>query len=170
MLSNFRNKIPASSLLVTSTAFPPADKAHYDQDTHLVPFFRGLDQKNKDARNLNNGNLDYGGLQAILTSSTIDIIDRMRQPGTPFVGTFPAKLVSDEDMEQIDALTTSLSHPICRSPSFSASILRDDVTETALRPHSGAATLRLSLTLRAERSDARHLRRSAGSAAGARSR
>ncbi|MFO0977047.1 MAG: SMP-30/gluconolactonase/LRE family protein [Planctomycetaceae bacterium] len=123
--------------------FSPADKAHYDNDSQLVPFFQMLDQKNKDARNLNDGRLDYGGLQAILDLRYIDLIDRARDPGSPFVGTFPAKLVSDENHgtdRRLDYIfvTSNLIDSV-----ETAAILRDDVTEQLSDHIPVTVTLRL---------------------------
>ena len=77
--------------------FSPADQSQYDSDQLLVPFFRGLDQKDSNARNLNDGRLDYGGIQAILDQGYTDLIASRRSAQLPFVGTFPAALVSDQD-------------------------------------------------------------------------
>lgn len=110
--------------------FSPADKPHYDTDPELEPFFSRLDAKNPQARNLNSGRLDYGGIQAILTLGFVDLIESRREPRDPFIGTFPTPLVADEDHgtdRRIDYIFVS---PNLVENAASAAILRDRTTET----------------------------------------
>ncbi|MFN9037983.1 MAG: endonuclease/exonuclease/phosphatase family protein, partial [Planctomyces sp.] len=81
--SNFERRIAEAGLLAADVAslpeadprillagdfngFSPADRSHYDSDARLVPFFQQLDARNPGAKNLNNGRMDYGGIEAIL--------------------------------------------------------------------------------------------------------
>ena len=77
--------------------FSPADRAHYEADPALEPFFEMLDRRDQGARNLNDGKLDYGGLEAILAQEYVDLVDHFRAADQPFVGTFPTQLVNDQN-------------------------------------------------------------------------
>ncbi|MEX2578874.1 MAG: endonuclease/exonuclease/phosphatase family protein [Verrucomicrobiales bacterium] len=77
--------------------FSPSDRARYEQDSELVPFFERLDARNPRARNLNEGRIDYGGIQAILDQGFVDLHARFRDPAATFQGTFPSELVSHQD-------------------------------------------------------------------------
>jgi gluconolactonase len=109
--------------------FSPADRSHYDADTKLVPFFQMLDQRDAGARNLNQGRMDYGGLEAILAQGYIDLVDRVRTKVSPFVGTFPSLLVSDENHGTDRRLDYIFVTPNLLPNVVSASILRDSQTE-----------------------------------------
>src|SRR5690606_7484725 len=52
--------------------FSPMDKPHYDRDEKIVPFFQMLDRRDPNAQNLNDGQMDYGGIEAILAQGYID--------------------------------------------------------------------------------------------------
>jgi len=54
--------------------FSPADRNQYESDPKLVPFFEMLDERNRNARNLNDGKIDYGGIEAILQQGFIDVV------------------------------------------------------------------------------------------------
>lgn len=110
--------------------FSAADKPHYDTDPELEPFFSRLDAKNPQARNLNQGRLDYRGIEAIGELGFLDVIARRRTASDPFVGTFPTPLVADEDHgtdRRIDYIFVS---PNLVDSVESAAILRDSTTET----------------------------------------
>jgi len=109
--------------------FSPADRAHYSSDAKLVPFFQMLDQRDSGARNLNQGRMDYGGLEAILSQGYIDLVDRARAKESHFVGTFPSPLVSDEDNGTDRRLDYIFVSPNLLPSVVSAGILRDSRTE-----------------------------------------
>ncbi len=123
--------------------FSPADKSQYDSDEQLVPFFKGLDQKNSNARNLNDGRIDYGGIQAILDQGYTDLIASRRSPQLPFVGTFPAALVSDQDHGTDRRLDYIFVSPSLRDQVESVAILRDPCTEMLSDHIPVTATIRL---------------------------
>lgn len=110
--------------------FSPLDKSHYDQDKKLVPFFQMLDQRDPNARNLNGGNMDYGGIDAILGQGYIDTVAHFRSPDAPFVGTFPTPLVSDEDHGTERRLDYIFISPNLLPNLQTATILRDARTES----------------------------------------
>jgi gluconolactonase len=109
--------------------FSPIDRASYEMGSELVDFFEMLDTRD-GAMNLNNGRIDYGGIEAVLTLGFVDTVGHFRkQNEQPFVGTFPAKLVSDENHgtdRRIDYIFVS-SNMVGRVES--ADVLRDPVTE-----------------------------------------
>jgi gluconolactonase len=105
------------------------DRSHYDSDLQLVPFFRRLDERSPEARNLNNGRLDYGGIQAILDQGFIDLLARERRSDMPFVGTFPAPLTADEDHGTDRRLDYVFVTPNLLPSVVSTAILRDAATE-----------------------------------------
>lgn len=109
--------------------FSPADRSQYESDPLLVPFFKRLDQKSPKARNLNDGKIDYGGIQAILDQSYTDLIASRRSPELPFVGTFPAELVIDQDHGTDRRLDYLFVSPSLLQQVKSAAILRDPGTE-----------------------------------------
>ena len=123
--------------------FSPADQSHYDSDQVLVPFFKSLDQKNPRARNLNDGKIDYGGIQAILDQGYTDLIASQRSPHLPYVGTFPGALVSDQDHGSDRRLDYIFVSPSLREQVESVAILRDPCTEMLSDHIPVAATLRL---------------------------
>ena len=123
--------------------FSPADQPQYDLDQLLVPFFKGLDQKDTNARNLNHGRLDYGGIQAILNQGYTDLIASDRSPHLPFVGTFPAALVSDQDHGTDRRLDYIFVSPSLREQVESVAILRDPCTELLSDHLPVTATIRL---------------------------
>ncbi|MFM7056346.1 MAG: SMP-30/gluconolactonase/LRE family protein [Planctomycetota bacterium] len=109
--------------------FSPADRPHYDSDPQLVPFFRRLDERSQGARNLNDGRMDYGGIQAILDQGFVDLLVRERRPDMPFVGTFPTPLTADEDHGTDRRLDYVFVTPSLLPSVVSAAILRDAATE-----------------------------------------
>ncbi|QEF97929.1 Gluconolactonase precursor [Stieleria maiorica] len=123
--------------------FSPADQSQYDSDQQLVPFFRSLDQKSPGARNLNDGRIDYGGIQAILEQGYTDLIASRRSPHLPFVGTFPGALVSDQDHGTDRRLDYIFVSPSLRDQVESVAILRDPCTEMLSDHLPVTATIRL---------------------------
>ncbi|MDP1560459.1 MAG: cellulase family glycosylhydrolase [Pirellulaceae bacterium] len=125
--------------------FSPLDKSHYDQDKKLVPFFQMLDQRDPNARNLNEGQMDYGGVEAILAQGFTDTVAHFRSPAAPFVGTFPAPLVSDEDHGTDRRLDYIFISPNLQPNLKSATILRDARTEQLSDHLPVTATLEFGL-------------------------
>lgn len=134
---------PKVMLVGDFNGFSPADRSQYDSDERLVPFFQSLDQKNSRARNLNNGTLDYGGIQAILDQGYTDVIASRRSPQLPFVGTFPTALVSDQDHGTDRRLDYIFASPSLSAKVESAAILRDHCTEMLSDHIPVTATIRL---------------------------
>jgi exodeoxyribonuclease-3 len=89
---------PRIVLVGDFNGFSPADRFHYDRDRKLVPFFEMLDRQYPEARNLNEGRLDYGGIEEILKRGFVDLVERTRPSSAPFVGTFPTELRREEDL------------------------------------------------------------------------
>lgn len=110
--------------------FSPADKRYYDSDPKLVPFFEWLDERDPKARNLNNGRLDYGGIEAILAQGYIDTIAHFRANEGSFTGTFPTELVADENHGTDRRLDYIFVSPNLLPAVSEAKILRTPLTET----------------------------------------
>lgn len=158
--SNFARRIDEAALLKRDVAtlpednpriilvgdfngFSPADREHYEQDDRLVPFFQQLDSRNPEARNLNNGRMDYGGIEAIRAQGYTDLIERDRAAGSVFQGTFPTPLVSDEDHGTDRRIDYIFASKTLEPSVVSACILRDAVTEGLSDHFPVTATLRL---------------------------
>jgi len=123
--------------------FSPVDRDHYASDPKLVPFFRMLDQRDQNARNLNNGQIDYGGIEAILNQGFIDVVANNRSADHAFIGTFPARLVNEEDHGTDRRLDYIFVSPNLLGQVKSAEILRDDVTEMLSDHIPVTATIRV---------------------------
>jgi exodeoxyribonuclease-3 len=125
--------------------FSPLDQAHYDQDEQLVPFFQMLDQRDPNARNLNAGKMDYGGIEAIHAQGFIDAIAHFRDPKASFAGTFPTRLVSDEDHGPDRRLDYIFVSPNLLPRVQRAEILRNETTELLSDHIPITATIDLSM-------------------------
>ena len=123
--------------------FSPADKNHYDSDDRLVPFFRQLDARIDDDRNLNDGRLDYGGIQAILDRGFLDVVAARRTPGEEFIGTFPTPLVNDVDHGSSRRLDYIFVSANLADRVTEAAIIRTEQTEMLSDHLPVTATLRL---------------------------
>ena len=123
--------------------FSPNDRSHYDASPKLVPFFKGLDARNTRARNLNEGRIDYGGIQAILDQGYTDQVATRRSPELPFVGTFPGALVSEQDHGTDRRLDYIFVSPSLSEQMESVAILRDPCTEMLSDHIPVCATIRL---------------------------
>jgi gluconolactonase len=108
--------------------FSPSDRKVYDRDAVLVDFFQMLDKRD-NAKNLNAGQIDYRGVEALLSASFVDVVDRERDNDDPFVGTFPTRLVSDEDHGSERRIDYIMVSPNLIAKVTDAQILRDTVTE-----------------------------------------
>jgi len=125
--------------------FSPLDREHYATDDRLVPFFEMLDRRDR-AKNLNDGRLDYGGIEAIQELGFVDLVASSRPAGSPFVGTFPTVLVSDENHGTDRRLDYLFVSPNLVERAGDVAILRDEETE-ALSDHIPVtATLRVEST------------------------
>ncbi len=108
--------------------FSRADRAHYDADEKLEPFFAGLDER-PGQRNLNaRGKLDYGGLDLLLDAGYLDLVGLFRNAGAPFAGTFPTDLRREEDHGPDRRLDYILVGPSLAGAAKSAVIVRDATT------------------------------------------
>ena len=110
-------------------AFSPEDECHYGKDANLISFFEQLDLTKSSSRNLNHGKIDYGAIEAILGQGFIDVVASQRSADSPYVGTFPTRLIDDKDHgpdRRIDYIFVS---PNLRKGVSSAGILRDATTE-----------------------------------------
>lgn len=124
--------------------FSPADRPRYDGDGQLAPFFQMLDDRDKNARNLNAGRIDYGGIEAILSQGYVDLINRAKTTDETFVGTFPTSLVSDENHGTDRRLDYIFVSPNLVDQVENARILRDSVTEQLSDHIPVTVTLRLA--------------------------
>ncbi len=88
-----------------------------------------LDQRDAKARNLNDGQIDYGGIEAIIAQGYVDVIDRARTATSRFVGTFPSPLVSDENHGTDRRLDYIFVTPNLVNTVENANILRDSATD-----------------------------------------
>jgi len=127
--------------------FSPADRQHYQNDPKLVPFFQMLDRRDRNARNLNDNRIDYGGIEAILAQRFIDVVANARAVDQPFVGTFPTPLVSDEDHGTDRRLDYIFVSPNLVDQVESAQILRDATTSFLSDHIPVTATIRLASTV-----------------------
>lgn len=143
-------KNPKVVLAGDFNGFSPADESHYASDPDLVPFFKMLDQRNTRARNLNQGNIDYGGIRAILDQGYTDVIASRRSKQLPFVGTFPGALVNDQDHGTDRRLDYIFVSPSLREQVRAATILRDPCTEILSDHLPVTATIRLRKPARQE--------------------
>ena len=86
-------KESATVLIGDFNGFSPADRAQYDADERLVPFFDQRDEKLGE-RNLFQHAIDYRGINVLLAAGFVDLVAKHR---TSFVGTFPTRLRADVD-------------------------------------------------------------------------
>ena len=110
-------------------AFSPEDEYHYGKNTKLISFFERLDSAKSSARNLNHGAIDYGAIEALLGHGFIDVVASQRSADSPYVGTFPTRLIDDKDHgpdRRIDFIFVSRN---LQESVLSAGILRDATTE-----------------------------------------
>lgn len=110
-------------------AFSPEDEYHYGKNTKLISFLERLDSAKSSARNLNHGVIDYGAIEALLGHGFIDVVASQRSADSPYVGTFPTRLIDDKDHgpdRRIDFIFVSRN---LQESVLSAGILRDATTE-----------------------------------------
>ena len=95
----------------------------------LISFLERLDSAKSSARNLNHGAIDYGAIEAVLGHGFIDVVASQRSADSPYVGTFPTRLIDDKDHgpdRRIDFIFVSRN---LQESVLSAGILRDATTE-----------------------------------------
>ncbi len=144
--SNYKKRIEEAGLLkqdITSlpganprvvvtgdfNAFSPEDVYHYGKDARLISFFEQLDSTKSSARNLNHGKIDYGAIETVLGQGFIDVVASRRSADSPYIGTFPTRLIDDKDHgpdRRIDYIFVS---PSLQESVLSAGILRNATTE-----------------------------------------
>jgi endonuclease/exonuclease/phosphatase family metal-dependent hydrolase len=110
-------------------AFSPEDAYQYEKNRKLISFFEQLDATKSSARNLNHGAIDYGAIEAVLGHGFIDVVAGQRSAGSPYLGTFPTRLIDDKDHgpdRRIDYIFVS---PNLKKSVLSAGILRNATTE-----------------------------------------
>lgn len=131
LAEDVKNLPPAAKIILAGdfNGFSPTDREHYAADDQLVPFFKMLDQKDPAARNLNDGKIDYGGIEAILEQGFVDVVDHFRKPKGVFLGSFPTQLVSDENHGTDRRLDYIFVSPNLLNQVKEARIIRDPVTE-----------------------------------------
>ncbi len=108
--------------------FSPADRAHYEADPALEPFFRKLDEQDPDSKNLNAGKLDYGGIAEILHAGYVDLEARFHPSTAPFSGSFPTELRRNEDLGTDRRIDYVFVSPNLVGIARSATIVRDRST------------------------------------------
>ncbi len=108
--------------------FSPADSTEYDRDSALIDFFQMLDKRDK-AMNLNEGKIDYSCMETLLSASFVDVVDRVRDNTEPFVGTFPTRLVSEENHGSERRIDYVLVSSNLVEQVANAKLLRDSDTE-----------------------------------------
>ena len=108
--------------------FSPKEKAHLEKDGELERFFQMLDERDRNGRNLNDGKLDYGGIQAFHDASYVDLIHQFLEPNAPYPGTFPTKLRPDEDMGRDRRLDYVFVPQAIAKRATNAKVIRDATT------------------------------------------
>jgi endonuclease/exonuclease/phosphatase family metal-dependent hydrolase len=134
---------PRIVLIGDFNGFSPADRFHYDRDPDLVPFFEMLDRQYPEARNLNAGKMDYGGIEQILENGFVDLVVQTRPSSAPFAGTFPTELRREEDLgtdRRLDYIFASSN--LARATKY-ATVVRDPTTALLSDHYPLVAELRL---------------------------
>jgi gluconolactonase len=124
--------------------FSPVDRERYDSDRQLHEFFAMLDRRDT-AKNLNEGRIDYGGIEAILKLGFVDTFAHDNQQNKPFKGTFPTRLVADEDHGTERRLDYIFVSNNLRGSFSHSKVIRTPVTES-LSDHIPVSTI-LSLSV-----------------------
>lgn len=124
--------------------FSPVDRERYDSDRQLHEFFAMLDRRDT-AKNLNEGRIDYGGIEAIQKLGFVDTFAHDNQQNKPFKGTFPTRLVADEDHGTERRLDYIFVSNNLRGSFSHSQVIRTPVTES-LSDHIPVSTI-LSLSV-----------------------
>ena len=107
--------------------FSPAERAHLEEGGELARFFTMLDKRNA-SNNLNEGKLDYRGIQVFLGAGYDDVIHAQRLAGSPYPGTFPTELRLEEEMGRDRRLDYVFLPAGLAAEVISAEVIRDEVT------------------------------------------
>ena len=107
--------------------FSPHEKKHLEKGGELQRFFRMLDARDK-SKNLNDGKLDYAGIQAFHDAGYIDLIHEHQNPSSPYPGTFPTKARPGEDMGRDRRLDYIFVPKQLQPRSSGARVIQDDIT------------------------------------------
>lgn len=107
--------------------FSPKEKDHLELDGELARFFSRLDQRDH-SNNLNEGQLDYGGIQAFHDAGYHDVIREHLKLDAPYPGTFPTELRRSEDMGRDRRLDYVFIPGGLAARAISASVIRDEIT------------------------------------------
>jgi exonuclease III len=127
-INSLQDPDPRIVLIGDFNGFSPQDHAHYQSDPNLVPFFTMLDQKYPEARNLNEGKLDYGGIAEILNAGYVDLVVRFRPSKAPFAGTFPTELRREEELGTDRRIDFIFASPNLANFATYATVIRDPLT------------------------------------------
>jgi endonuclease/exonuclease/phosphatase family metal-dependent hydrolase len=118
---------PPVILIGDFNGFSPDDRPHYEKDPELEPFFAMLDRQNPASKNLNEGKIDYGGIQEILAAGFVDLVARLRPPGS-FSGTFPTELRREENHGTDRRIDYAFASPGLLPAVRAATIIRSPAT------------------------------------------
>ena len=107
--------------------FSPHEKEHLEKGGELVRFFQMLDKRNR-SKNLNEGKLDYAGIQAFHDAGYVDLIHQQLTAGSEYPGTFPTELRPDEEMGRDRRLDYIFVPKSLADSASGARVLRDKTT------------------------------------------
>ncbi|MFT5854271.1 MAG: exodeoxyribonuclease-3 [Verrucomicrobiales bacterium] len=113
--------------------FSPKEKRHLEKGGELVEFFKKLDARDQ-SNNLNEGKLDYAGIQAFHDAGYIDLIHQRLEAKAPYPGTFPTKARPDEDMGRLRRLDYIFVTPSLARTVTSAKVIHGEAS-TRLSDH-----------------------------------
>jgi len=107
--------------------FSPSEKTHLERGGELVRFFEMLDERD-GSQNLNQGELDYGGIQAFHDAGYRDLIHEQLTPDSPYPGTFPTRLRPSDELGRDRRLDYVFVPEGLAANAISASVIRDEIT------------------------------------------
>ena len=123
--------LPADAPVILAgdfNTFSPQDSVYYAHGL-LEPFFARLDSANPNARNLRDGRLDYTPLSLLTAAGFTDLEHRIRPDGYVFSGTFPGRIVQEEDHGALRRLDFVFVNAALLPALRRASIVADDTTQ-----------------------------------------
>ena len=94
----------------------------------LEPFFAKLDE-NPRARNLKEGQLDYGVLQTLMDSGFTDLEAMTREKDYTFTGSFPTRIEKEGEHGDLRRLDYVFSNAKLTGQVRRASIIADETTQ-----------------------------------------
>lgn len=107
--------------------FSPHDEVFYSHGL-LEPFFAKLDE-NPKARNLKEGQLDYGVLQTLMNAGFTDLEAMMRKGDYTFTGSFPTQIEKEGEHGELRRLDYVFSNDALTRQVLRASIIADESTQ-----------------------------------------